>query len=119
MMMIMIMMFTCIVIKLALVSPPLRDDGEFIIPDEFLHVAGSRLGPVGFLPAGDFPPELVVFLNQSSLGSLSQISLHSLGSAGSRGALVETHRVAAVYGAVLSLATNTSTSTTSNMSVGN
>ena len=99
-------------VKLALVSPPLSNDGQLIIPDELLHVAGGRLGPVGFLPAGDFPPELVMFLNQSSLGSRSQISLHSLGSAGIRGPLVETHRVAAVYGAVLSLATNTSSTTT-------
>ena len=113
-------MATCVVLKLALVSPPLSNDGQFVVPDELLHVAGGRLGPVGFLPAGDFPPELVVFLNQSSLGGLSEISLHSLGSAGIRGPRVQTHRVAAVYGAVLSLGANpsttTSTSTTFNIS---
>ena len=102
----------------ALVCPPLSYDGQLLVPDEFLHVARGRLGPVGLLPPGHFPPELVVFVHQTLLGRLSQISLHSLGSAGIRGALVQAHRVAAVYGAVLSLGTNTSTSTstTSNIS---
>ena len=104
---------TCVVLKLALVSPPLCNHGQFIIPHHLLHVAGSRLGPVGLLPAGHFPPELVMFVNQSLLGGLSQISLHSLGSAGIRGALVQAHRVTAVYGAVLGLSTNTSTTTSS------
>ena len=112
-------LFTCIVFKLALVCPPLSNDGQLLVPDEFLHVARGRLGPVGLLPPGHFPPELVVFVHQTLLGRLSQVSLHSLGSAGSRRARMDTHRVGAVYGAVLGLATNTSTSTTSNMSVGN
>ena len=58
-----------------------------------------------------------MFVNQSLLGSLGQISLHSLGSAGVRGALVETHRVAAVYGAVLGLSTNTSTTSTTSCNI--
>ena len=115
MMMMVVREFTCVVIKLALVCPPLSYDGELLVPHEFLHVAGSRLGPVSLLPPGHLPPQLVVFVHQGLLGSLGEVSLNGLGSAGLRRSLVETHSVGAVYGAVLSLGTNSSSSTTSNI----
>ena len=50
MMMILNKALTCIVIKEALVSPPLSNDCQLIIPDKFLHIAGWRLPTVGLLP---------------------------------------------------------------------
>ena len=71
--------FTCVVIKLALVCPPLSYDGELLVPHEFLHVAGSRLGPVSLLPPGHLPPQLVVFVQHGLLGLAAQLPEDCLG----------------------------------------
>ena len=74
----------------ALVRPPLGHGLQLLVPHHLLHVAGCGLAPVeavGLLAFRHPPPELVLLVQDGSLGSVTQLPEHSLGGALSRGAL--------------------------------
>ena len=70
--------------KGALIRPPLGHSLQLLVPHHLLHVGGGGLPTVnalGLLTLGHLPSQLVVLVQDGSLGRGTQLSEHSLGGA--------------------------------------